>query len=56
MFSSLTPAAPRDFFAPATRGSMMLVFHRAWTIAIRSAEPTEVECFSWDEVLKMEAC
>src|SRR5438552_302925 len=43
MFSSVTPATIIAFLAPATRASMIGVFHLAWTIAIRSAEPAERE-------------
>lgn len=40
-FSALTPAAARDFFAPEMRASMILVFHRACTMAMRKLEPVE---------------
>ena len=39
MFSSLTPDWRRDLRAPATRAEIISVFHRAWTIAMRSLEP-----------------
>ena len=39
MFESLTPAAVRDLRQPATRAEMMVVFHLAWTMAMRRLEP-----------------
>lgn len=41
MFSSVTPAASKLFFAPETSESMIAVFHLAWTMAIRNPEPTK---------------
>lgn len=46
MFSSLTPANDNDLRTPATRAEMMAVFHRAWTMAIRSLEPGDAAWFS----------
>ena len=41
MFSSLTPAAASDFFAPAIRAWMMRSFQRAWTMAMRRSDPIQ---------------
>ena len=40
MFVSLTPHSKSFALAPWTSGSMMLWFHRAWTMATRSDEPS----------------
>ena len=37
---SLTPHSRSLAFAPATRGSMMVEFQRAWTMATRRPEPS----------------
>jgi hypothetical protein len=39
-FSSLTPAALSAFLVPATRASMISLFHRACTMPMRRLEPT----------------
>lgn len=40
MFASLTPHSRSFSLAPCTSGSMMVSFHRAWTMATRSEEPS----------------
>lgn len=40
MLDSLTPQASSFSLAPVTRGSMMVSFQRAWTMAMRRAEPS----------------
>lgn len=40
MFPSATPHSNSFALAPCTSGSMMLWFHRAWTMATRSGEPS----------------
>ena len=42
MLSSRTPEARRVLWAPETRASMMEVFQRAWTMAMRRGEPEVV--------------
>lgn len=42
MFSSFTPDAVSAFFVPSSSASMILVFHRACTMPIRSPEPSHV--------------
>ena len=39
MFSGLTPEARRVRLAPSIRASIMGVFQRAWTMAMRRVEP-----------------
>lgn len=53
MLSSVTPAASKVFLAPETSESMMAVFHRAWTIAIRRPEPVvQVSGVRWIALLR----
>jgi hypothetical protein len=40
IFESFTPHSCSLAFAPARRGSMMVSFHRAWTMPIRRLLPS----------------